>query len=94
MSALHNLDKEIIMTEEKMIEEKTKLEAELAKGQQALQALQKQQSTTISTMQRIQGALQFINEQMAEEEKSKAGEPSLQKVGNPRLEKKDESKRT
>ena len=52
------------MTEEKMIEERTKLEAELAKGQQALTALQKQQSGTIAAMQRIQGAIQFINEQI------------------------------
>ena len=52
------------MTNEKMIEERTKLEAELAKGQQALTALQKQQSSTIATMQRIQGALQFIADQI------------------------------
>lgn len=54
------------MTEEKMIEERTNLEAELAKGQQALAALQKQQSNTIATMQRIQGAIQFINAQIAD----------------------------
>ena len=60
------------MTDVKMIEERAKLEAELAKGQQALAALQKQQSNTIATMQRIQGAIQFIDGQMAEAEKQKA----------------------
>ena len=59
------------MTNEKMIEERTKLEAELAKSQQALAALQKQQSNTIATMQRIQGAIQFIDGQVAEDKKSK-----------------------
>ena len=58
------------MTNEKMIEERTKLEAELAKGQQALAALQKQQNNTIAIMQRIQGAIQFINEQIPDTEKS------------------------
>ncbi len=62
------------MTNEKMIEERTKLEAELAKGQQALVALQKQQSNTIATMQRIQGAMQFINEQLADAENPVAPE--------------------
>lgn len=56
------------MTNEEMIEKRTELEAELAKGQQALAALQKQQSGTIATMQRIQGAMQFINEQIPEAE--------------------------
>ncbi len=72
------------MTNEKMIEERTKLEAELAKGKQALDALQKQQSSTIATMQRIQGAIQFINAQIAE--------VPAEKVGNPTPEKKNESK--
>ncbi len=72
------------MTDEKMIEERTKLEAELAKGQQALAALQKQQSNTIATMQRIQGAIQFIDTQTAE--------LPAKNVGNPKPEKKNESK--
>ena len=63
------------MTEEKMIEERTKLEAELAKGQQALASLQKQQSNTIAIMQRIQGALQFIADQIVE----KTGDPVPEK---------------
>lgn len=54
------------MTDEKMIEERAKLEAELAKGNQALAALQKQQASTIATMQRIQGAIQFIDGLTAE----------------------------
>ena len=71
------------MTNEKMIEERTKLETELAKGQQALAALQKQQSNTIATMQRIQGAIQFINTQIIE--------PLTSGVGGPTPEGKDES---
>ena len=67
------------MTNEKMIEERTKLEAELAKGQQALQALQKQQSNTIATMQRIQGAIQFIDAQTAESPAKKVGDPTPEK---------------
>lgn len=54
------------MTDEKMSEERAKLEAELAKGNQALAALQKQQASTIATMQRIQGAIQFIDGLTAE----------------------------
>ncbi len=73
------------MTNEKMIEKRTELEAELAKGQQALAALQKQQSTTIATMQRIQGAIQFINEQI---------EVPPQDVDDPAPETPDESERT
>lgn len=65
------------MTDEKMIEERAKLEAELAKGQQALGALQKQQSSTIATMQRIQGAIQFIDSQIAEAE-SVTSEPETE----------------
>ena len=71
------------MTNEKMIEERTKLEAELAKGKQALDALQKQQSSTIATMQRIHGAIQFINEQV---------KVPPQDVGDPTPETKDEPK--
>ncbi len=84
------------MTNEKMIEERTKLEAELAKGQQALAALQKQQGETIATMQRIQGAIQFINGQMDEGEKpeTEAGDSSVKKIGDPTPEKKDEPERT
>ena len=72
------------MTEEKMIEERTKLEAELAKGRQSLAALQKQQSNTIAVMQRIQGAIQFINEQI------KAPPQDIDSVGNPEPETTDE----
>ena len=72
------------MTNEKMIEERAKLEAELAKGQQALAALQKQQSSTIATMQRIQGAIQFINTQIAEVPQD------IDSVGNPEPETKNE----
>ena len=79
------------MTNEKMIEERTKLEAELVKGKQALDALQKQQSSTIATMQRIQGAIQFINEQIAEDGKQ---EVPCKKIGDPTPEKKNEPKRT
>ncbi len=67
------------MTKEKMIEERTKLEAELAKGQQALVALQKQQSNTIATMQRIQGAIQFIDAQTAESPAKDVGDPTPEK---------------
>ncbi len=77
------------MTNEKMIEERAKLEAELVKGQQALAALQKQQSNTIATMQRIQGAIQFIDEQI-EVPPQDIDKPSIQKIGDPAPEKKDE----
>ena len=67
------------MTNEKMIEERTKLEAELEKGKQALTALQVQQSATIATMQRIQGALQFIADQIVESPVKKNSDPTPEK---------------
>lgn len=51
---------------ERMKEDRKKLATEFAKGQQALEALQKQTSSTVATMQRIQGAMQFIDTQVAE----------------------------
>ncbi len=80
------------MTNEKMIEERAKLEAELAKGQQALAALQKQQGATIATMQRIQGAMQFIDgltaEVLAERQEvpcKTVGDPEPKAVAEPTL---------
>lgn len=72
------------MTDEKMIEERAKLEAELAKGRQALDALQKQQSSTIATMQRIHGAIQFIDSQ------TEVPPQDIDSVGNPEPETQDE----
>ena len=76
---------------EKMIKERVRLEAELKKGRQMLVELQRKANGITANMQRIQGAMQFIDSQVAEAGKQ---EPLCENVGNPTLETKDEPERT
>ena len=54
---------------EKMKQEKVRLEAEFKKGKQMLVELQQKANTLTANMQRIQGAVQFIDGQLAEAKK-------------------------
>ena len=60
---------------EKMKKERTRLEGELKKGQQMLVDLQQKANILTANMQRIQGAMQFIDSQVAEAEKDNPVEP-------------------
>ncbi len=71
---------------EKMKKERVRLEAELKKGRQMLVELQRKANEITANMQRIQGAMQFIDSQTAES--------PAQNVGDPTPETKDEPKRT
>ncbi len=72
---------------EKMKQEKVRLEAEFKKGQQMLAKLQQKANTLTTNMQRIQGAVQFINGQIAEDEKQ---EVPCENIGDPTSETQDE----
>jgi len=54
---------------EKMKKERTRLEGELKKGQQMLVEIQQKANNLTANMQRIQGAIQFIDSQVAEAKK-------------------------
>ncbi len=54
---------------EKMEKERTRLEGELKKGQQMLIELQQKANNLTANMQRIQGAIQFIDGQLADVKK-------------------------
>ncbi len=54
---------------EKMKKERTRLEGELKKGRQMLIKIQQKANNLTVNMQRIQGAIQFINSQVVEAEK-------------------------
>ena len=62
---------------EKMKKERVRLETELKKGRQMLVELQRKANALTANMQRIQGAMQFIDSQVAEDEKlgNVGGEP-------------------
>ena len=49
---------------EKMKKERTRLEGELKKGRQMLVEMQQKVNNLTANMQRIQGAMQFINSQL------------------------------
>ena len=53
---------------EKMKEERVKLEVELKKGQQVLVELRQKMDQVTLNMHQIQGAILFINKQVAEDE--------------------------
>ena len=65
----------------KLQKKRQELATEFERGQQAMQALQKQVSSTVATMQRIQGAIQFCDTQIEEltPEPPKNKEPKLVK---------------
>ncbi|HDZ13938.1 hypothetical protein LCGC14_0840340 [marine sediment metagenome] len=50
----------------KLQKKRQQLVTEFERGQQQLEALRKQVESTTATMQRIQGAIQFCDEQIAE----------------------------
>ena len=54
---------------EKMKKERKRLEGELEKGKQMLIEMRQKVNNLVANMQRIQGALQFIDSQVAEAEK-------------------------
>ena len=74
---------------EKMKKERIRLETELKKGRQMLVELQRKVNGITVNMQRIQGAMQFIDSQVAETGKQKV---PCKNVGNPTPETKDEPK--
>ncbi len=62
----------------KLEKKRQELVTEFERGQQQIQALQKQTNNTVATMQRIQGAIQFCDDEIAELTPEK---PKLAKKG-------------